>query len=113
MDKKETIIDEINKILYENSTDDSECMRIKFGTVPKIVKQIASLLQPDDVVKDELPDIYSGDLNVKRISKYRKLARGYNLTEATVRDIFCSGADWYKQISSHPSVSEGEKSDKI
>lgn len=44
-----------------------------------------------------LPDHYSGCLNNKRIKAYKTLHEQYNLEEGTVRDIFCKGADWYKE----------------
>ena len=44
-----------------------------------------------------LPDHYAGQLNIDRIKAYRLLHKQYNLEEGTVRDIFCKGADWYKE----------------
>ena len=44
-----------------------------------------------------LPDHYAGQLNTERIKAYRLLHEQYNLEEGTVRDIFCKGADWYKE----------------
>jgi hypothetical protein len=44
-----------------------------------------------------LPDHYAGELNTKRIKAYQLLHEQYNLEEGTVRDIFCRGADWYKE----------------
>ena len=45
------------------------------------------------------PDIYQlGELNTKRIARYRKLAENYTIEESTVRDIFCKGADWGLEI---------------
>lgn len=43
------------------------------------------------------PDHYAGELNTKRIKAYKALHEQYNLEEGTVRDIFCKGADWYKE----------------
>ena len=48
-------------------------------------------------VSKSLPDHYAGELNTERIKAYRLLHEQYNLEEGTVRDIFCKGADWYKQ----------------
>ena len=48
-------------------------------------------------VSKSLPDHYAGELNTKRIKAYRLLHEQYNLEEGTVRDIFCKGADWYKE----------------
>ena len=48
-------------------------------------------------VSKSLPDHYSGELNTERIKAYRLLHEHYNIEEGTVRDIFCKGADWYKQ----------------
>ena len=48
-------------------------------------------------VSKSLPDHYAGKLNTKRIKAYRLLHEQYNLEEGTVRDIFCKGADWYKE----------------
>lgn len=47
-----------------------------------------------------LPDHYEGELNTKRIKAYKALCEQYNLEEGTVRDIFCKGADWYKEQAS-------------
>jgi len=52
-------------------------------------------------VSGSLPDIYSGELNTERIKQYKHLAEGYNVSESTVRDIFCRGAEWYKHILSN------------
>ena len=48
-------------------------------------------------ISKSLPDHYAGELNTKRIKAYRLLHEQYNLEEGTVRDIFCKGADWYKE----------------
>jgi hypothetical protein len=47
------------------------------------------------------PDIYQmgTELNVERISKYRKLAEDFTIEEGTVRDIFCKGADWGLEVA--------------
>ena len=52
-------------------------------------------------VSGSLPDIYSGELNTERIKQYKHLAEGYNISESTVRDIFCRGSEWYKHILSN------------
>jgi hypothetical protein len=44
-----------------------------------------------------LPDIYAGELNVKRIKAYMDLKDLYTIEEGTIRDIFCKGADFYKK----------------
>ena len=48
-------------------------------------------------VNKSLPDHYAGELNTQRIKAYRLLHEQYNLEEGTVKDIFCKGADWYKE----------------
>lgn len=48
-------------------------------------------------VSKSLPDHYAGELNTERIKAYSLLHEQYNLEEGTVRDIFCKGADWYKE----------------
>lgn len=48
-------------------------------------------------VSKSLPDHYAGELNTNRIKAYKMLHEQYNLEEGTVRDIFCNGADWYKE----------------
>ena len=58
------------------------------------VKNVSS----NSSVMRSLPDIYSGKLNTMRIKKYKKLAEEYNISEGTVRDIFCKGADWHKEV---------------
>jgi hypothetical protein len=55
---------------------------------------ILNLLKPKKI----LPDHYSGELNYLRIKEYRKICKEYNVSESTVRDIFCKGADWYKSV---------------
>ena len=58
---------------------------------------------PDTDGKEQDVDIYSGELNEQRIKEYRRLAEAYNITESSVRDIFCRGADWYKSQSQNQS----------
>lgn len=48
--------------------------------------------------KIELPDIYEGNLNARRIHKYQQITQRYNIQEGFVRDIFCEGAEWYKNV---------------
>ena len=50
----------------------------------------------------EAVDVYSGDLNTERIKQYRLLHEQYNISESTVRDIFCKGIDWYKSQLHQP-----------
>ena len=38
-----TVREEITRILYQNSTDDSECMRIRFEDMQNIIDQLNSL----------------------------------------------------------------------
>lgn len=61
--------------------------------VENTVDKIFSIL----CVSKSLPDHYAGELNTKRIKVYKMLHEQYNLEEGTVRDIFCKGADWYKE----------------
>ena len=61
-----------------------------------LIKALKRLFCKTDVSKS-LPDHYAGELNTKRIKAYRLLHEQYNLDEGTVRDIFCKGADWYKE----------------
>lgn len=52
-------------------------------------------------------DIYNiGDLNTERIATYKKLAIGYNLSEGTVRDIFCKGAEWGIEVSNRNTTDD-------
>lgn len=62
-----------------------------------LLTEVKKLHKPD--VMPSLPDIYRGKLNAKRIKKYKKLAQLYNIQEGTVRDLFCSGADWFKKVT--------------
>lgn len=39
-------------------------------------------------------DIYSNKINTLRIKEYKKLAKEYTISESTVREIFCKGAEW-------------------
>ena len=55
-------------------------------------------------VSFELPDHYAGKLNTHRIKAYRLLHEQYNLEEGTVRNIFCKGADWYKEQCQNGNV---------
>lgn len=63
----------------------------------KNLKQLLKRLFCKAHVSKSLPDHYAGELNTKRIKAYRLLHEQYNLEEGTVRDIFCKGADWYKE----------------
>ena len=49
-------------------------------------------------VVGSLPDPYKGDLNTERIAEYRKLKPLYALDGGSIRDLFCSGLDWYKSV---------------
>ena len=62
----------------------------------KLIQKILRAFATPGVSKS-LPDHYAGELNTKRIKTYRLLHEQYNLEEGTVRDIFCKGADWYKE----------------
>ena len=44
-----------------------------------------------------LPDAYAGEMNFDRIKTYKKLAEDYHISDGAIRDIFCKGADWYKE----------------
>jgi hypothetical protein len=63
----------------------------------KNLKQLLKRLFCKAHVIKSLPDHYAGELNTKRIKAYKMLHEQYNLEEGTVRDIFCKGADWYKE----------------
>ena len=63
----------------------------------KNLKQLLKRLFYKAHVSKSLPDHYAGELNTKRIKAYKTLHEQYNLEEGTVRDIFCKGADWYKE----------------
>lgn len=68
---------------------------------------IQSYLEIENQSKAEnLPDHYAGKLNTERIKAYLLLYEQYKVEESTVRsgifsstvrEIFCSGADWYKK----------------
>ena len=58
-----------------------------------------------DTVSKSFPDHYAGELNTERIKAYRLLHEQYNLDEGTVRDIFCKGADWYKEKCDNANTS--------
>jgi len=47
----------------------------------------------------ELPDIYEGELNSKRIATYTKQSELYDAPVSTISEVFCAGADWYKSIA--------------
>jgi len=40
--------EKITRILYQNSTDDSECMRIKFESIQKVIGELSNLLDKED-----------------------------------------------------------------
>ena len=61
----------------------------------QLFKKLQKAFAIFNVIKS-LPNHYAGELNTKRIKAYRLLHEQYNLEEGTVRDIFCKGADWYK-----------------
>ena len=63
----------------------------------KNLKQLLKWLFCKAHVSKSLPDHYAGELNTKRIKAYKILHEQYNVEEGTVRDIFCKGADWYKE----------------
>lgn len=57
-------------------------------------------------VSVKLPDPYAGQLNIERIAKYQSLFKrygddlsnySYNELKSIIREVFCEGADWYKQ----------------
>jgi len=60
-------------------------------------KQEEVKLQPQEKV-DELPDIYYPPYNKQRIKKYTKLLEEYSIDKETAREVFCKGADWYKEL---------------
>ena len=43
-DKPLTLKERITKILYQNSSDDSECLRIKFETIDKVIDSIVNII---------------------------------------------------------------------
>jgi hypothetical protein len=51
----------------------------------------------------QLPDIYIGLLNTRRIAKQLDVSKEYRIAGETVREIFCKGADFYKQIAEEES----------
>lgn len=55
------------------------------------------LIEVMEEMNKPLPDHYEGQLNTDRITTYLKLEEQYNLQTGTIRDIFCKGADWYKE----------------
>ena len=66
----------------------------------KTIKRLIKIIQRAfaiQCVSKSLPNHYIGELNTERIKAYILLHEQYNLEEGTVRDIFCKGADWYKQ----------------
>jgi hypothetical protein len=42
--RSKTVREEITRILYQNSSDDSECMRIKFEKIQKVIDELNRLL---------------------------------------------------------------------
>ena len=52
----------------------------------------------EEALAKSLPNHYAGELNTERIKTYRLIHQQYSdLEEGTVRNIFCKGADWYKE----------------
>lgn len=45
-----------------------------------------------------LPDIYEGKTNTARIKAYSKLYDEWNLEKSSIRDLFCAGAEWYRDF---------------
>lgn len=86
------------EILYKHAKSDgckSDLLRNPFLEQAVLNAINEALTIP--AVSKSLPDHYAGELNTNRIKTYRMLNEQYNLGEGTVRDIFCKGADWYKE----------------
>lgn len=60
-----------------------------------------------DRLNKQLPDIYAGELNTKRIKAYLKLSEEYNMDELTIGRIFSKAIEWYKEFC-RLNESEGE-----
>lgn len=43
-------------------------------------------------------DFYAGELNTMRIAEYKKLNDVYDISESSIRDIFCRGIDFAVKI---------------
>lgn len=56
-----------------------------------------------------LPDIYEGKTNTARIKAYRKLKELWNVDEGTIRDLFCAGAEWYRDFLAVRAVTPKRK----
>lgn len=80
----------INFFSEESNITDSEVKVAPDNTI--------TIRSIDALQKAPLPDIYSGTLNSQRIRRYKMVAEEYNITETSVSDIFCKGADWYKSL---------------
>lgn len=72
---------------------------------PKVIRN-GNVMLENITIKGEkkakptiLPDPYAKELNAQRIAAYRALAKEYNISESSVRDIFCKGVDWYKKVA--------------
>jgi hypothetical protein len=51
----------------------------------------------------EISDIYDDPkLNKERIAEYMKLKELFNVSEGTLREVFCAGAEWAIKKSNEP-----------
>lgn len=71
---------------------------IGYGLIGLVLIIVAYKLIFRNKETNELPNIYAGDLNTERISKYRDLTWRYDVDEGVLRDVFNAGADWYKEV---------------
>ena len=82
---------EFAKQKMEFSEMTSQAFAFAYGIVQNDLETLKEQLKEQH--KEDI-DIYSGKLNVQRISEYSKLEELYNLERTTIAKIFCRGADW-------------------
>lgn len=91
-----------------NTLDLSEIAIDKHGPLGTPPAELVSLVLREknrqiitltNVIKNmQLPDIYKGELNTQRIKAYQLFGEKYNVSIGVIRDSFCEGADWYKEL---------------
>jgi len=96
--KKQDLRENIEQLIGDGVINGEE-IDITTEKVLTLTYTIIDYLEAKIKEGETLPNIYKlGELNTKRIAAYRKFAELYDVEEGTIRDAFCKGADWYKEL---------------
>jgi len=90
----------MTEIDFLNSLKDQINIGKHTNDLKTLINQRVKLLEKQcdmHIVGVELPNMYEGSLNSKRIKEIDTIADGYLVSKSTVRSIFCEGAEWYKK----------------